>query len=600
MAGFLKKTSKAKKTTKKQRNRFVAFAFASADLFIEISPKNKILYVYGAAKALTGQSEQQLLKTKWLDLFAPDEHTRLSEIKDKATPGIRCTPTLIDLNERSGENKALLTAIKLPGDKNLYITLSFHSPLPVSSANSEEAPLTTGFKAGDEDAPAPLTTGYNAKEDTPEILTTGFKAEKEEEPETLTTGYTPQEEEEFDDSIYNKGKFIDKAEEIFEFARTQNIEPAVTVFDFGRSQTVTEENWAEAMEKISGLLRTESLDKKTAGEIAEGRYSFVHDAKTDPEAIAEKIAKLCAEAGLDEDAINISSKTTTDLEEFSNEETAKPPPKKPKAPLKADNKSDNTDDDPKPVVKKQLNKNEEKLKEFKSIVDRVDFDIVFQPIVEIKTKEPEFYETLTRFRQGETKDWIKFGEDVGLSTLLDLAVVERTLNYIHYKASTTRTKFSINISSKSIEQAGFTNKLLEQLAKRDLKHRIILEITNAAQIENMKKTIDFSTKLTEFGYNIALDNFSPSQSCMNLLDNTPVRLIKLDEKHIAGLLTSKEEAAQIARLSQTCKKKKIGIVAVSVEEQAQADILTEIGIMHAQGHLYGKAASNPSFIPPSR
>ena len=50
---------------KKQRDRFLAFAFASADLFVEVGADERVAFTIGAAKGLTGSSDQGLLGRHW-------------------------------------------------------------------------------------------------------------------------------------------------------------------------------------------------------------------------------------------------------------------------------------------------------------------------------------------------------------------------------------------------------------------------------------------------------------------------------------------------------------------------------------------------------
>jgi EAL domain-containing protein (putative c-di-GMP-specific phosphodiesterase class I) len=84
----------------------------------------------------------------------------------------------------------------------------------------------------------------------------------------------------------------------------------------------------------------------------------------------------------------------------------------------------------------------------------------------MKTKEATHYEILSRFESGDTQEWIRFGEDAGLAPDFDLAVCERAINHIKFKAGNTRTKFSIDISGQSISDEEFCEKLKEQLAKQ--------------------------------------------------------------------------------------------------------------------------------------
>ncbi len=651
MAKPKKNKPKTETDPKKQRDKFLAFAFASSDLFIEIGPNDKIIFVLGAVKALTGFDEQSLIGKKWLELFEKDERKLCKKLKKESIPGLRCGPILIDLNKKISKNKAILTAIKMPGTKNYYITLSFNNPLmdKLSKLVDEEGALplttnlkpedekietletgfkatdeatadavttdfdakdeaaaeaiTTGFKAKDEAATEAVTTGFDATDDdAPETITTGFEATDDDAPEVLTTGFKAgdgDEDEEFDDSIYNKADFVDEAEAIFEIARTQEIETALTVFDFSKSETITEENWAEAMKKISSLLRKESIGGNAAAEISEGQYSLIHDNAKDSAAIADKIAALCKEYDPNGNGIEIESKTLkTDLEDLSDHEAARALHHTMSAFEEHGAKFDV--DGLSSGFSTLVKSNEEKLKEFKSIIERVDFEIVFQPVMNLKTKEADHYETLSRFRQGEIQEWIKFGEDVGLSGDFDLAVVERTFNYVHYKAATTRTKFSINISGKSIEQKNFAERLDEQLSKRNLSDRVLLEITDSAHIQNLQKVIDFINKFRKQGYRIALDDFSLAPGPLKYLRQLPVNFVKLDEKYTSRLTSSEKTVTGLNKLIKACKELNIEIIAECVENQEQADMLADVGITYAQGHLYGKPASNPNFTPPAK
>ena len=77
---------KKTKKYKEQRDRFLAYAFASADLFIEISPNGKITFATGAVKSLTGIDPETLMGKKWLTIFEPKFHNLLIDLKKKARP----------------------------------------------------------------------------------------------------------------------------------------------------------------------------------------------------------------------------------------------------------------------------------------------------------------------------------------------------------------------------------------------------------------------------------------------------------------------------------------------------------------------------------
>ena len=55
------------------RDRFVAFAFAAAELLLEVSSEGKIVYAAGAINSLTGTNATALLGRHFIDL--PPHHS---------------------------------------------------------------------------------------------------------------------------------------------------------------------------------------------------------------------------------------------------------------------------------------------------------------------------------------------------------------------------------------------------------------------------------------------------------------------------------------------------------------------------------------------
>src|SRR5258706_10421363 len=60
-----------------ERDRFAAFALAAADLLIEVNGDQRIVYVAGAARALTGRDARQLIGSPFYQLFV-EKHRDLS------------------------------------------------------------------------------------------------------------------------------------------------------------------------------------------------------------------------------------------------------------------------------------------------------------------------------------------------------------------------------------------------------------------------------------------------------------------------------------------------------------------------------------------
>jgi PAS domain S-box-containing protein len=115
--------------TKKQRDQFLAFSFASADLFIEVTEEGKVAFALGAAKGMTGVDEAELLGKNWLDLFSSYDQAALIAMLETSKVGKRCGPMLVDMHESVAKRKAVLSGIKMPGSDNFYLTLGLSNKM---------------------------------------------------------------------------------------------------------------------------------------------------------------------------------------------------------------------------------------------------------------------------------------------------------------------------------------------------------------------------------------------------------------------------------------------------------------------------------------
>lgn len=534
------------KSLKLQRDRFLAFSFASADLFVEISEDHKIAYALGAAKGIIGIDDKSLIGRDWFELFDPIDRPVLRTMINKAKPVMRCGPVLVTLNEEiSDGKKAVVTGIKMPDSERFHLT--------VGKSNLMMA------KMGD----------------------VARNAESYE--------------------ILSKSDFLDAAKEALNVATSLGQDVDVTLFEFGATKDDISrfgaESWNAFTSAINELLLTKSIDGNMAGEIEPGKYSIIHDNNIDPESLREQITELSKEQDPEGKGFEIKSKTvTSDLSEMNERDATR-------ALLYTIHEFERkgtelTIETLNSGLETYLDVNAQKIKTFQSMIDRLSFSLFFQPIVNLKTMEASHYEMLSRFEEGDTMEWIMFGEDVGMASEFDIAVCERAINFVSFKAGGTKTKFSINISGQSIEDESFFETLMKLLSKgQNLKNRLMFEITESSHIQDLEKVNKFVSNLKNEGYEIALDDFGAGSASFQYLQQLHVDHLKIDGKYTKKLLSSQRDVAMVKNLVQMCKDMDIKVIAEFVEDAAQLEILRNMDVEYGQGYLFGKPAPKPEYIP---
>lgn len=533
---------------KQQRDRFLAFSFASSDLLLEIGDGGKVTYALGASQGILGVDDKTLEGLRWLDIFASIDRPVLKTMMDKARPGQRCGPILVALNGGFGKNtKALITGIKMPGSDSFYMTLSLGNILMAKLAET---------------------------------------IRKDQEGKLL-----------------DKDSFAQAAMEAFDVAKSLGTDIDITLLDLDitpdQKHKYGEEGWDSLTENISALLRSKSVDGTAAAQIAEGKYSVVHDKSVDAETIKQQIAQLSQDTDPTGMGLEVSSKTvTSDAATLTERDTAR-------AIIYTINEFERkgtelTIENLNSGFKAYLAANTQKIKDFQTLIKRLNFQLVFQPIVDCSTLQISHYEMLSRFDQGDTMEWVVFGEDIGMASEFDIAVCERAINYVIHQAGNTQTKFSVNLSGQSIENAAFFDKLMKSLSSHaNLNNRLMFEITESSNIKDLDKVGKFVTELQNKGYKVALDDFGSGSASFQYLQSLNVDYVKIDGKYIRKLLTSQRDAAMVKNLAQMCRDLGIKVIAEFVEEEAQLDMLRSLGIEYVQGYLLGKPMPRPDYIKPA-
>lgn len=528
------------------RDRFIAFAFASCDLFLEIAPNGRISYCVGAASAITGKNEKDLIETDWQNLFAEEDRPVLKSMISKASDGKRKGPVLANINPNAGaRKKVFLNAIKMPGSDNTYMTIGHNSILMNKIAG----------------------------------------AVREAE----------------DGEIMDKNNFLYAAQDAINASKSMGQDVDITFLDLNASSMdkyrYGDERWEAMKEEIAKMLKSRSVDGQTAAEVSDGRYSVIHDSGFDAEVLFDQVQQIAKDkdptgGGLDvffksieASSDGLSGKETTRALLYTINEFER----------KGDSLSV---DDLNGAFKDYMSENAEKIKEFENFIKNLDFKLHFQPIVDLHKMEASHYEMLCRFSDGDTLEWIMFGEDIGMASEFDIAVCERAIKYISRVPPGTKTRFAINLSGQSIEDENFFNDLKALLEKHDnIAERIIFEITESSDIQNLELVNGFIQELQSHGYRIALDDFGAGSASFRYLQNLNVDYVKIDGQYIRKILTSQRDLAMVKNLTQMCLDLNIKVIAEFVENMEEAKLLRDIGVHYGQGWLFGKAEPKPSFVP---
>ena len=228
-------------------------------------------------------------------------------------------------------------------------------------------------------------------------------------------------------------------------------------------------------------------------------------------------------------------------------------------------------------------------------IDRGQFSLLYQPIVELDTQRVAASEALLRWQhptRGETVPdvFIPIAEASGLIVPIGRWVLEQACAQCaawHQKGYAIGV--SVNVSARQFERPEFANEVRAALANSDLDAAwLTLEITETALMNRPDATEELLVELKTLGVQIAVDDFGTGYSSLGYLRQFPIDSLKLDRSFITGLSRSGQADALVHTLIQLGKALGLRTLAEGVEAYTQLCQLQLEGCDLAQGYLFAR------------
>ena len=237
----------------------------------------------------------------------------------------------------------------------------------------------------------------------------------------------------------------------------------------------------------------------------------------------------------------------------------------------------------------------ERARSFVLLAKERKFDLVYQPVVSLRSGSPSHYEVLSRFPgTSEPFATIRMAEELEIIESFDLAVAARVIDVL--KAQPPAIHLAVNISGRSFLQPRFMDRLLGlTAADARLKGRLIFEITESAALTNLDLAEERIQRLRREGYQVCLDDFGAGAASFAYLRSLTVDTVKIDGMYIKQLRTQDRDGVLVRHLVQLCKELKINTIAEMVEDEETKSALVACGVDFAQGYLLGRPGALPEW-----
>ena len=230
--------------------------------------------------------------------------------------------------------------------------------------------------------------------------------------------------------------------------------------------------------------------------------------------------------------------------------------------------------------------------ELRNAIAREEFELHYQPVVDVKTSRLCGVEALVRWRHPAKgliapDQFIPLAESTGLIVPLGDWILQRACA----DAATwpAHIKIAVNISAVQFKRGNLFDVILCTLVETGLApERLELEITETSLLENQEAHLATIRQLKNLGISIALDDFGTGYSSVTYLTSFPFDKIKIDRSFTQGALTRRDCAAVVSSVLALAQGLGITTTVEGIETREQLKYMREAGVDLAQGYLFGR------------
>ncbi len=232
------------------------------------------------------------------------------------------------------------------------------------------------------------------------------------------------------------------------------------------------------------------------------------------------------------------------------------------------------------------------LNDMRGAVARKEFELHYQPVIDVKTRRSCSVEALVRWRHPvegllSPERFIWLAEETGLMEPLGDWIIEQACS--DAASWPEDIKIAVNLSAIQFRVGNLFDVILCALVESGLPpERLELEITESVLLQNKESYGVVIQQLKNIGISIVLDDFGTGYSSLSYLTMFPFDKIKIDKSFTQGLTNRADCAAIVASVLTLARGLDMAVTAEGVETNQQFELLRAAGVHQAQGYLFGR------------
>lgn len=238
------------------------------------------------------------------------------------------------------------------------------------------------------------------------------------------------------------------------------------------------------------------------------------------------------------------------------------------------------------------------------------FNVYYQPIVNVENQRVEKAEALIRWRHPQRglvspDRFIPIAEQNGLiHEIGDWVFREAAAFAVRWQALYSNNQLggeqlqvSVNMSPLQFARGTPDVLWIEHLRAIGLSPKtMVIEITESSLLSDQIEVMEKLDNFREAGVQIAMDDFGTGYSAMAYLKKFDIHYLKIDRCFVRDLETDPGDRVIAEAIVVMAHRLGLKVIAEGIESQGQRELLAELGCDYLQGYLYAKPMSEQDFL----
>jgi len=231
-------------------------------------------------------------------------------------------------------------------------------------------------------------------------------------------------------------------------------------------------------------------------------------------------------------------------------------------------------------------------------VERGEFRVYYQPIIELATGLPVAFEALVRWQHPELgllqpDTFIPMAEETGLiaevGRLVLAEAVGQAADWQRTYPRSTPLYVTVNLSPLQVRLPDLVSQVSDMLTSSRLEPgTLVLEITENLMLRDADASVEVLQQLRSLGVRLALDDFGTGYSSLGQLRRLPVDMLKIAKTFVDDLDGRGENSAFASAILALGVTLQLTTLAEGVEHSWQVAELRRLGCSLAQGYHFAR------------